>query len=91
MENLEQYLTKCCKAGASEFTIKFFGFNSGPGKLAFYIYPVGVKAETLLVECAGNEIKINYYLPKGFRIVQDDPEVIQDNSETVQDDQQSSS
>lgn len=91
METFQQYLTKCSQNGASEFTVKCLSSNPVTGKQTFYIYPVGVKAETLLIECAGNEIRINYCLPKGFRIVQDDPEIIQDNSETVQDDQQPSS
>lgn len=91
MESFEQYLTKCSQKGASEFTIKCLSSNTVTGKQTFYIYPVGVEAETLLIECAGNEIKINYYLPKGFRIVQDDLEIIQDDSETVQDDQHPSS
>lgn len=91
MDSFEQYLTKCSQKGASEFTIKCLSSNATTGKQTFYIYPVGVEAETLLIECAGNEIKINYYLPTGFRIVQNDSESIQDNSETVQDDQQSSS
>lgn len=87
MENFEQYLSKYRQIGASEFTIKCF--KSGD-KATFYIYPVGVEGETLLAQAVGSEIHIHYYLPKGFRIVQDDPSNIvqEENDSNAQDNPQ---
>ncbi|GEM_PF-5085469 len=42
-------------------------FTAKNGKLTFYIHPYN-GGETLLVECTGNELKIDYQLPEGIEV-----------------------
>ena len=61
----EEFLTQNLNDGKPNF---YMGcFTAKNGKLTFYIHPYN-GGETLLVECTGNELKIDYQLPEGIEV-----------------------